>query len=232
MHIFKRIVIACSLCMSTSLLSYSHEESLVTIKPLESRYTRFNTLPGQNFLRNRLPMSDKRYLTMSRALDLLTQTEAKILIETGTARNGELNYAGDGGSTVIFADWAKQHQATFYSVDIDPQAVYNAQMAVQPFTPYVSVICSDSVSFLETFAAPIDFLYLDSYDFDVNNPFPSQMHHLKEIIAAYPKLHENSIVMIDDCDLPHGGKGLLAIKYLLERDWKIILQGYQTILSR
>lgn len=49
--------------------------------------------------------------------------------------------------------------------------------------------------------------YLDSFDFDISNPLPSQKHHLKEIEAAYDKLTDNSVVMIDDCDLPGGGKG-------------------------
>jgi hypothetical protein len=77
---------------------------------------------------------------------------------------------------------------------------------------------------------PIDFLYLDSYDYEWNNPSPSQEHHLREIQAAFPRLHENSVVMIDDCALPQGGKGKLAIEYLKERGWKILLEQYQTIL--
>ena len=91
-------------------------------------------------------------------------------------------------------------------------------------------VCSDSVSFLQNFGKTIDFLYLDSYDFDVDNPFPSQHHHLLEISAAYPFLNENSIVLIDDCDLPHGGKGKLAIQFLMQRGWQVLMSGYQVLL--
>ncbi|MBI3901288.1 MAG: class I SAM-dependent methyltransferase, partial [Chlamydiia bacterium] len=148
---------------------------------------------------------------MLHAVSLLKQRGAKVLVETGTARDGRKNFDGDGGSTIIFGEWAKHHQALLYSVDIDPTAVKIAKSVTKKFGPSVHVICSNSITFLENFQGPIDFLYLDSYDFDANEPLPSQEHHLKEIIAAYPKLHKDSIVMIDDCGLPHGGKGVLVI---------------------
>lgn len=94
----------------------------------------------------------------------------------------------------------------------------------------VVLVCSDSVRYLKSFGKQIDFLYLDSFDYDFNNPSPSQRHHLREIIAAYPWLTKESIVMIDDCDLAGGGKGVLVISYLINRGWKIAMQGYQVIM--
>lgn len=185
---------------------------------------------SQKYLIHRLEKRDKRYASFLQALKLLKQRRAKVLVETGTARNGTLNFSGDGGSTIIFGHWASQNQAKLYSVDINPDAVINAQGVLKKYGEHVEVICADSIGFLADFDRLIDFLYLDSYDFDFNNPLPSQLHHLNELSKAYSKLHKDSIVMIDDCDLPHGGKGLLAIEYLLERGWKIIFQGYQVIL--
>ncbi len=163
---------------------------------------------------------------------MLKQRNAKVLVETGTARLGDRNCRGDGCSTVIFGDWAKQNNAILHSVDIDPKAISAAITATRSFGAHVQPTCGDSVEFLENFPATIDFLYLDSYDFDFANPLPSQLHHKKEIIAAYPHLAENCVVMIDDCDLPHGGKGKYIIEYLLSLDWKIIYSGYQVILVR
>lgn len=153
-------------------------------------------------------------------------------METGTARAGAQNFIGEGGSTIIFGDWATQNDAKRYSVDISPEAVFKARNAVRNYVNHVEIVWVDSILFLANFNQPIDFLYLDSYDFDFNNPFPSQHHHLLEIEAAYPQLHENSIVMIDDCGLPYGGKGKLIIPYLLERGWKIVFNGYQVILTQ
>ncbi len=186
--------------------------------------------PSNSPLRNRIAPCDKRFATFKYVLNLMSKREVKTIVETGTARNGECNCAGDGCSTPIWGTWAQQHGAFVYSVDIDPQAIQSSASACNAYHDCMSFVTSDSVEFLANFNKPIDFLYLDSYDFDFSNPAPSQEHHLKEIIAVYPCLHAKSIIMIDDCDLPFGGKGKLVIQYLLDKGWKIVLSGYQVIL--
>ena len=178
----------------------------------------------------RIPVGDKRSDTFVQILALLESREVKTLVETGTSRNGDSNFVGDGGSTIIFGNWALYHGAHLTSVDLDPVALENASAACVPYAEAITFVCSDSISFLENFNNTIDFLYLDSFDYEIEDPLPSQEHHLREIIAAEPFLAPHSIVMIDDCDLPGGGKGRLVIEYLLERGWKIIAQGYQVIL--
>ena len=184
------------------------------------------------FLDGRIPEVSGRYETFLLALELMQKRKAKVIVETGTARYGSGNFIGDGGSTIIFGDWARKNNAVLYSIDIDEGALYNAYQNLGDSTKAVHLVHSDSVEFLRRFNQTIDFLYLDSYDFDCFNPDPSQEHHLNEIIAAYPYLRENSVVMIDDCDLPHGGKGKLVIDYLLKRGWKILAEQYQVILSK
>ena len=184
----------------------------------------------KKYLENRITQHSKRYDSFKICLELMAQRNAKNLVETGTARNGLSNCRGDGCSTVIFADWAKDHHAALTSIDINPDAIKTSMQAVAPINPNVQYVTQDSVSFLSHYNQKIDFLYLDSYDFDANNPLPSQMHHLNEIIAALPFLTKDSVVMIDDCDLPHGGKGRLVIDFLTHNGWKIYHSGYQTIL--
>lgn len=181
------------------------------------------------YLERRIPRGDKRYRSFVIALDLLEERGGRILVETGTARGGEGNYIGDGGSTIIFSHWAAEHDGNLFSVDINGQAVETAKRVTLPYLPHVEIVKDDSIHFLQSFNAPIDFLYLDSFDFTLDNPHPSQRHHLKEIQAAYANLHENSIVMIDDCALPEGGKGGLVTEFLLERGWHIHFDGYQRI---
>lgn len=187
---------------------------------------------SSKYLVNRLCEGGLRYSSSLLVLKLLELNKAKILVETGTARNGDTNFHGDGGSTIIYGDWAKQNNAFLWTVDISPTAIANAKAATQEFKDNIHFVCGDSIQFLNNFDHSIDFLYLDSFDFESENPKPSQEHHLKEIIAAYPKLHAHSIVMIDDCDLPHGGKGKLVIEFLLEKGWMPIYKGYQTILMK
>lgn len=186
---------------------------------------------SSDYLKDRIPSNDKRYPSFKLVLDLFTRLQPNILIETGTARYGADEFLGDGGSTIIFGEWAQDNHSILYSIDIDPKAINRSKKAVGNIQN-INFICQDSISYLEQFNLPVDFLYLDSFDFDSNNPSPSQEHHLKEIIAIYPKLVDKTLVMIDDCDLPHGGKGHLVIPFLLERKWKIVFKGYQVILSR
>lgn len=181
-------------------------------------------------LKERIPESDKRYASFKLALQLLEERDAKTLVETGTARYGDQQFCGDGGSTIIFGDWANQHDAMLYSVDHASAAIEKAKDASKSYAAHIRFTCADSLQFLEKFDRPIDFIYLDSYEYDCNHPLSSQDHHLRELVSAYPALHKKSIVMIDDCDLPGGGQGKLAVDFLIDNDWKIAHQGYQTIL--
>jgi len=191
----------------------------------------FSLIAQQEFLEGRISKKNIRYKTFKKALKLMEKRGCRTIIETGTARNGKDDFA-DGGSTIIFADWSSKNDALLYSVDIDAQNLENAQMAVTEYMPNVILVQSDSVEFLKNFQEQIDFLYLDSFDLDPKNPKPSQKHHLNEIKAAYSKLSPNCVVMIDDCNYSLTGKGKYVIKFLLKRNWKIVANKYQVILTR
>lgn len=206
-------------------------EKPVELPPVEEPVQMQGSIP-RPYLDWRLPVGDKRSSTFEQVFALLEAREAKTLVETGTSRGGVENFIGDGGSTIIFGNWALDHGAHLTSVDLDPIAVESAAQGSLPYAEAITFVCSDSISFLETFDNTIDFLYLDSFDYEQDNPLPSQEHHLREIIAAEPFLTANSVIMIDDCDLPGEGKGKLVIEYLLERGWKIFAKGYQVILIR
>jgi len=177
-----------------------------------------------------------RLESMKLTLELMDERQPNIVIETGTARGGDgdkdFMFLGDGGSSIIFGTWAEVNNKIFYSVDIDSKAINAAKNALNSPDGNIHFVCQDSVQFLQDFDAPIDFLYLDSFDYEFGNPGPSQEHHLKEIIAAYDKLSSHCVVVIDDCSLPEGGKGGLAIPFLVDRGWEIIYDGYQVVLVR
>ena len=179
----------------------------------------------------------KRRVSMREVLRLLSERQAKVLVETGTARMGLENSKGDGASTIVFGKWASENGAHLYSVDISPDATENSARAVaeQGLDRCVTVVTADSVGFLEAFEEPVDFLYLDSYDYDRRNTEiqrASQAHHLAEIHAIEKRLHDQTVILIDDCDLPNGGKGKLVIEHLLANGWKEHLSRYQVILLR
>ena len=184
--------------------------------------------PIINFVREHIRGSRRR--TFTTAIELSNKHNVRTIVETGTARGGNLAYNGDGGFTIIFGLWSQLHNAELFSVDIAPEAVEKARDVTAQFGNNVHVVQNDSVDFLKNFDRSIDFLYLDSFDFDKNNPDPSQLHHLHEIEAAYDKLSPHSIVMIDDCGLPYGGKEKLVVNYLVSKGWTIYAQDYQIIL--
>ena len=88
----------------------------------------------------------------------------------------------------------------------------------------IHIIESDIVAFLESFEKPIDVLYLDSAN-DANLI-------LNEVKAALGCLHEDSIILIDDCfneNEYHVEKGSLAIPFLEENGWTMINAQYQAL---
>lgn len=202
---------------------------LVSISALAENLPRIIN-PVEAFLNANL--QDRRNKGFHKVMDLMKDRNIRTIVETGTARGGIMAFTGDGGFTIIFGLWALLHKAHLYSVDISETAIVNAKTMVEPYMDVITFIQDDSVHYLQNFDGVIDFLYLDSFDYEIEDPVPSQWHHLKEIEAAYDKLTDQSIVMIDDCDMPGGGKGRLAIDYLTARGWRVVFKSYQVILVR
>jgi hypothetical protein len=155
-----------------------------------------------------------------------------LIVETGSMRKP--GSWGDGQSTLIWTEFARFHRCEIHTVDLNPAAgeVVRAHCgaAVQAHT-------GDSVAFLHGLASPtprrIDLLYLDSYDFEPDNPFPSAFHHVKELLAARPCLAPGSIVGIDDNFADeHGqptGKGYLAAQWFADLGIAPVHSGYQMV---
>ncbi len=179
----------------------------------------------------------KRRGTFRRVLRLLDERGAKTLIETGTARDGLDEVRSNGASTVLFGTWAQRNGAVLHSVDILDSAIERARQTVVAggLDESVRLHVSDSIDFLRTFTEPVDMLYLDSYDYhktDTAIQLASQEHHLAEFRAIEDRLHEESIVLIDDCRLPNGGKGKLVVDYMKSRGWTVLMEAYQVLLIR
>ena len=179
----------------------------------------------------------KRRNTFRKTLQLLEERNAKVLVETGTARHGLAGTKSDGASTVVFATWAQKNNAFLHSIDHDIEAIAFAKKELLnlELEDYVEFVNADSVAWLQNFDRTIDFLYLDSYDYDKKNKAEQKLcqeHHLWEFRAVQDQLTENSLVLIDDCRLPGGGKGKLVIEHMQQRNWKVIQSGYQCLLGK
>lgn len=179
-----------------------------------------------------------RYPTMLTALSALAEMPNPTIVETGTSRT-ESGVASDGNATVIFAEFTTRHGGKAYSVDIDPEAVATAKKMTQQ-TGTVEVTEGDSVDYLKKFPKPIDLLYLDSFDCmrtgivdgvetTIHQEREAQEHQLKELEAAWDKLHDGSLVLLDDNGVGFGGKTDLAKKLLEARGAVCLKDSYQSL---
>jgi len=171
--------------------------------------------------------------TFNALFSLMSEMEAPLtIVETGTIRNHLEHYAtGDGHSTLQFTKYVHDFGGEFYSVDIDSIAVVVSTMVCTKEYPSamdnVHIIESDSVAFLESFEKPIDVLYLDSAN--------DAELILNEAKAGICHLHEESIILIDDCFIAEEKqidkieKGDLVIPYLQENGWEMIANEYQAL---
>lgn len=159
-----------------------------------------------------------RLSTMRIALSLLNSNKKNVFVETGTTRKNHITHprvedrAADGSSTVIFAHYASLCNGRVWTCDLEEENIQNCKIATEEYKNYVNYIVSDSVEFLSSFDQKIDFLYLDSVDSHL--PFAAS-HQLKEIQAAYDKLHDRSVILLDDL----GAKTKESIPFLQEKNW-------------
>ena len=145
------------------------------------------------------------------------------IVETGCIEDPD-NWAGNGCSTILFNKYIETHPAsTARSLEIAPEKVKLGKQHCR----FVNFYLNDSIKSLKRLLVedrPVDLLYLDASDHNWVHEAPSQAHHLNELMTIMPKLHEDSLVVVDDSiivtdDYPQNkvvGKGGLVAQYALE----------------
>lgn len=173
--------------------------------------------------------------------ELLDQKKDKdyTIVETGCMRadHGQLAIGDDGASTYLFDDFINYYDGQVISVDINQDNVNHASSMTGDRT---NVYCQDSVEFLWNLSPKlkIDFLYLDSYDFEPDNPVPSQLHHVKELCAVMKNLKKGTIIVVDDhlntpefdslrATFAQGGKARFVEDFMKNIDAELLFDGYQ-----
>ncbi|WP_113596604.1 class I SAM-dependent methyltransferase [Novacetimonas cocois] len=164
--------------------------------------------------------------------DRLSGRRAPFILETGCLRVGG-NWEGDGQSTFQFDSFVRDVGGSVISIDITPDSIESARRACSGAT---SLILNDSVAALHMLSlrcgAPVDLIYLDSFDLDHANPMPSAIHHIMELTAVRPLIGPDTLLCIDDYnvgDLGPGGKGLLVDRFMKTIRAEVLYDGYQKI---
>lgn len=181
------------------------------------------------FLETYQALLTHRSPTFYQALMLSIARGAKTIVETGTSRQAG-NWV-DGQSTKVLGSFAQRYGCRLWTCDIDETATAQAREATADCAAAINYVTSDSVAFLKSFSEPIDLLYLDSLDAEKDgDPAASQDHALAEGQAALHALHMQSVILIDDCYQPQGGKGAKVIPFLLGQGWQIVGMNYQVLM--
>lgn len=147
--------------------------------------------------------------------------DAPRIVETGSIRQVG-NWLGDGQSTIVWNYYAAATDGVVVTIDVDP---VGAQLVDTLELTHTTAITADSISTLRDMTGAVDFLYLDAFDIDFNQPEPAQKHHLQEISAAWHLLRKGSLVAVDD-NLEHAGKGKLVAEFLQAHNAVELLNSY------
>lgn len=194
---------------------------------------------------SQLPHQNASNLTT--ALRILSKKPA-VILETGTSAYGV-------DSSRLFDSYIRNFGGSFFSIDNRKQAKRDLFLQHSRKSVFLT---GDSVEVMKKMAKDvtfplIDLLYLDSWDVDWFNPKPSADHGLREFLAIENKLHDGSVIIVDDTPrtlswIPqeaheialnfkqqHGvlpGKGAFIIKLIKKRsNYRVIVHDYNIVFQ-
>lgn len=146
------------------------------------------------------------------------------IVETGCVR--KLGNWSDGQSTFLWDRITRIAGGRFTSIDVDTAAIALAREAL----PRGFYSTADSVFTLNQMdLSNVDLLYLDSHDFVAHDPYPSAIHHVMELTAAWHKLPRGCLIMVDDCHERFFGKHMLVHRFFCHIHVAPLHTGYQYI---
>jgi hypothetical protein len=166
-----------------------------------------------------------------KAEELFRQNGGKLIVETGCYHEDS-----QGASTYYLAKLAKECGGLLRSVDLNLKHVQFSEgvLLEAGLSDFACIQCGDSLDWLATIARPIDLLYLDAFDYDVENPPMLGIYSAAELGAALGKMAEHSVILLDDWNWgrEEWRKPILTHQLLKHRGWKLELENYQLLYAR
>lgn len=169
------------------------------------------------------------------ATKLIENNKPIAILETGCVHyKNEENYKQQGSSTLVWEWLVEKTQGTGWSVDID---IKHVLIALDLMTSdRFHIVENDSIHLLsrsnEYLCLDIlDLLYLDSMDHDPGQYALSELHHMGELAAAYPKLKSGCLIAIDDCQ-PVGGKDHFVRQFFERMNIPPLLKSYVSVWQK
>jgi hypothetical protein len=117
------------------------------------------------------------------------------LIETGVS--GNVNYGLFG---LMLGSLVNQFGGRMHSVDLDCESCENSKKIFNDVLPNLKykTYCMDSLQFLQKPPIIPNVVHLDSFDFQLFDPFPSALHCWNEFISIEKLMPSGSLILIDD----------------------------------
>ena len=157
-----------------------------------------------------------------------------VIVETGCQR--QENDWGAGQSSLLFYEFLNFFDGKLISLDNNIFHLNRSKKILRKKFPWSTVplvqMLGDSVTKLKKIEAPVDLVYLDSYDLDPSNPEPSMAHHLKELGSIKEILRQSiePLIAIDD-NFTDVGKGKYVLDWARKTGQKVLYNGYQTVIQ-
>lgn len=174
---------------------------------------------------------DQRKDTFEAAAKFILELKSPVLVETGCYRG---TWA-DGRSTLILATLARETNGILLSHDLSLENINAASQMISEagLSRSVQFEFGDSAITLKSIFHFVDFAYLDSYDFEENDKaIRPQAHQLVEVGLLLPKMAPVSAFLLDDCDLPFGGKAGLSVQPIHACGYSCTVSAYQKLFIR
>ncbi len=164
----------------------------------------------------------------------------KHVVEVGTTRERYLNQ-GSTEKLAMFTAFLGMH---FTTVDMDPENTAHAAEILRHLNPSAEAVTDKGESYLANGEAPLDFVYLDAFDYDHGKHSAVRQQRYVENLgttitneacwsaheacaqALIKRMPPEGIVVFDDtwkdADGKFDGKGKLAVPLLVENGFEII----------
>lgn len=148
-----------------------------------------------------------------------------------------------GCFTILFSECLKHRNFILHTVDLIEDHINRNKIMTNKYKNIVYNVCS-SEEFLNNYdisQGKIDLIYLDTGDMTPIEPTAQLQLREVKIIVERDLLSEKGIILIDDVrnltpkqfgEKSDFGKAKYSIPYLLEKEYKLIIDEYQVILRK
>ena len=236
----------CKLTQNISWVNYCHTNQIIDL----SKLLKVIPMIYSDFFEKRQTTFIKSYQLMLDKIKNNNNKDTYNIVELGSSRsfvNGNLDGClstnisywkpyqpskwdwGAGIFTKVFCENLVDHNYNLYTIDPDEKANIIVETMCNK-NHHIIVVSDTSTNFLNNFTEKIDFLYMDHMETSEE----AALQHLNDIKIVIERnlMTKDGVILIDDIGVYENAKGKYSITYLLEHNYKILIQEYQVLMQK